>query len=196
MKLKLLFDDPNYNEIIDSVIKQVFPRLNDKHADTSFMPILKESIEIVKELPAADKGRFVMYMLDKLFSSKRSQNLFRGIEKICKSTIGVVLTISNITIERKRLDGDKGRITIIIELENVDYKTLMDKLFEIKAVDDAVPDIAIGAAKLASNVDFIFEGTVLPVLNLSGIRDSINGSVTKLLSDKTGIHLSNFDYEF
>ena len=173
MRLRLYFDDPDYNEIITSVVKQVFPEINKEYSDASFVPILKEGIDIVKDMPMEDKGRFVMYMCDALLTSDKTPNIYRRIEKICLSTIGVKLVISKISIYRNRLEKANGRITIDINLDSIDYKTLMDKLFEIDAV----------------------EGTVLPILKIANVKSSIMNAVDGLIVRKTNIHFRNMSYD-
>ena len=192
LRFELSFDEPDYNEIVSVSVDQLFPDINEDKGDKSFMPVLKNAVAIIKDMPQEDKGNFSFYILKSLLTSDKTPAIFRTIEKICKSTLDIQLTIVSISSSRVEQDN-RVKIALDVSLEDIDYSAIVDKLLEIKAIDDAVPWYLDGPVRLLSNLSFVVEW-LLPILNDEDKKKNILSAANNTIVEKTGIHIKNLDY--
>ena len=193
LRFVLSFNEPDYNEIVSVSVGQLFPDINEDKGDESFMPILKNGIEIIKDMPQEDKGKFSFYILNSLLTSDKTSAIFRTIEKICNSTLGIQFTIVSITPSREERNGEV-KLALDVSLEDIDYAAIVDKLLEIKVIDDAVPWYLDGPVRLLSNLSFVVEW-LLPILNDEDKKKGLLTHANNVIVEKTGIHIKNLDYE-
>ena len=194
LRLVLSFEEPDYNEIISVVVNQVFPDIDEEKGDESFMPVLKAGVEIIQDMPQEDKGRFAFYILNSLLTSDKTPDIFRSLENICKSTLNIEATIESISASREEL-GDGVKMGLDISLDDIDYYAVVDKLFEIEAIDEAVPWFIKGTARVLSNIGFVVEW-LLSIINMEKTKTKILTVINEMVVEKTGIHINNLDYEY
>ncbi len=195
LQIELKCEEPDYNEILSVSFAQLFPDMEEEKDDSSFMPLLRTAVDIVKDLPQEDKGKVCVSLLNTFLLSEKSPELFRSVERICKSTLDISFMIDRISVNRvESEEAEPIKVVLEIELGEIDYHSVIVKLYEWGLLDN-VPFVGSfpNTIKLISNANFVVE-IFLPILNWDSVRKKLIEKATDCILSKTGISINDMDY--